>query len=56
MAQGLHGGLGADFYSGLVMWNLNGRLLWLQRHSGENVFGVQVGVSVSPMIGGKARQ
>src|SRR5882724_2857640 len=56
MAQGLHGGLGADFYSGLVMWNLNGRLLWLQRHSGENVFGVQVGVSVSPMIGGKGRQ
>jgi len=56
MAQGLHGGLGADFYGRLVMWNVNGRLLWLQRHSGENVFGVQVGVSVSPMIGGNGRQ
>ncbi len=52
IAQGAHGGLGADVYSGRVMWNLNGRLLWLQRNSGENVFGVQVGVSVSPRIGG----
>jgi len=51
MAQGAHGGVGADFYSSRVMWNLNGRLLWLQRNSGENVFGVQVGVSVSPRIG-----
>jgi len=34
------------------MWNLNGRLLWLQRNSGENVFGVQVGVSLSPRIAG----
>jgi hypothetical protein len=55
MAQGLHGGIGADFYSGRVMWNLNGRLLWLQRNSGENVFGVQVGVSLSPRIGGSPR-
>ncbi len=55
MAQGLHGGLGADFYAGRVMWNLNGRLLWLQRNSGENVFGVQVGVSVSPKLGGTGR-
>ncbi len=55
MAQGLHGGVGADFYSGRVMWNLNGRLLWLQRNSGENVFGVQVGVSLSPRIAGSAR-
>jgi hypothetical protein len=52
IAQGAHGGLGADFYSGRVMWNLNGRLLWLQRNSGENVFGVQVGVSLSPPIAG----
>ena len=55
IAQGAHGGLGADFYSGRMMWNLNGRLLWLQRNSGENVFGVQVGVSVSPKLGGKGR-
>ncbi len=40
MAQGAHGGVGADFYSGRAMWNLNARLLWLQRNSGENVFGV----------------
>lgn len=52
MAQGLHGGIGADFYGSRIMWNLNGRLLWLQRNSGENVFGVQVGGSVSPRIGG----
>jgi hypothetical protein len=55
VAQGAHGGIGADFYSGRVMWNLNGRLLWLQRNSGENVFGVQVGVSVSPSLGRKRR-
>ncbi|MGH7546617.1 MAG: hypothetical protein ACREMM_00415 [Gemmatimonadales bacterium] len=52
VAQGLHGGFGADFYSGRLMWNVNSRLLWLQRNSGENVFGVQVGVSLSPRIGG----
>ena len=56
MAQGAHGGVGADFYSGRAMWNLNARLLWLQRNSGENVFGVQVGVSVSPKLGGNRRQ
>ena len=56
IAQGAHGGLGADFYSGRMMWNLNGRLLWLQRNSGENVFGVQVGVSLSPRLGGNRRQ
>jgi hypothetical protein len=50
VAQGLHGGVGADFYGGQVMWNVNGRLLWLQRSSGENVFGVQVGASVSPRL------
>ena len=52
IAQGAHGGLGADFYGGPLMWNVNGRLLWLQRNSGENVFGVQVGVSLSPRIRG----
>ena len=52
IAQGAHGGVGVDLYGGRVMWNLNSRLLWLQRNSGENVFGVQVGVSVSPRIGG----
>jgi len=52
IAQGAHGGVGVDLYGGRVMWNLNSRLLWLQRNSGENVFGVQVGVSVSPKIGG----
>ena len=54
IAQGAHGGLGADFYGGPLMWNVNGRLLWLQRNSGENVFGVQVGVSPSPRIRGPA--
>lgn len=50
IAQGAHGGVGADIYGGPVLWNINGRLLWLQRNSGENVFGVQVGVSLSPRI------
>src|SRR6266699_719881 len=44
--------LGAHFYGGSLMWNVDGRLLWLQRNSGENVLGVQVGVSLSPRIGG----
>ena len=51
IAQGLHGGIGCDLYSGRVMWNLNSRLLWLKRNSGENVFGVQMGVSLSPKLG-----
>src|SRR5881296_1261593 len=51
VAQGLHGGLGVDLYSGRLLWNVNSRLLWLQRNSGENVFGVQVGVSLSPRLG-----
>src|SRR6266568_935917 len=51
LAQGAHGGIGVDLFGGWVMWNLNSRLLWLQRSNGENVFGVQVGVSVSPRIG-----
>ncbi|HKW41887.1 MAG TPA: hypothetical protein VJN39_11615 [Gemmatimonadales bacterium] len=49
--SGAHGGVGADLYRGGIMWNLNGRLLWLQRNTGENVFGVQVGVSLSPRVG-----
>jgi len=51
IAQGLHGGFGADLYAGrTVMTNFNARLVWLQRKSGENVFGVQVGLSVSPRL------
>ncbi len=49
-AQGLHGGLGADVFSGRVMWNINARVLWLQRNSGNNVFAVQVSGSVSPSL------
>ena len=55
IAQGAHGGLGVDLYGGAVMWNLTSRLVWLQRNSGENVFGVQVGVSLSPKISGRPR-
>ena len=55
VAQGLHGGIGLDRYVGRVMWNLNSRLLWLRRNSGEDVFGVQVGVSLSPRLGGSGR-
>jgi hypothetical protein len=51
VAQGLHGGLGADLYSGRLMWNANSRLLWFRRNSGENVFGVQLGVNLSPRMG-----
>jgi len=51
MAEGAHGGLGADVFSGAsLMWNVNGRALWMQRNSGENVFLLQVGLSVSPQI------
>ena len=52
LAQGAHGGIGVDLSGGRVLWNLNSRLSWLQRSNGENVFGVQVGVSVSPRIAG----
>jgi hypothetical protein len=51
VAQGLHGGIGADLSSGRLMWNVNSRLLWLQRKSGENVFAVQLGASLSPKLG-----
>ena len=55
VAQGVHGGIGCDISSGRVMWNVNSRLVWLKRNSGENVFGVQVGVSLSPRLGGRRR-
>ncbi len=50
MLQGLQGGIGVDLTGGEVMWNLNARLLWFQRTTGENVFGVKVGASVSPKV------
>src|SRR5712691_1141715 len=49
IAEGAQGGLGFDLLSGAsLMWNVNSRLLWLQRKSGENVFAVQLGGRVSP--------
>jgi hypothetical protein len=55
IAQGAQAGLGADVYGGAaLMWNLNARLLWLQRNSGENVFAVQVGVGLSPRLNHQA--
>jgi hypothetical protein len=54
LAQGAHGGIGVDLFGGQVMWNLNSRLLWLQRNNRENVFGVQVGLSVSPKLASSA--
>ena len=51
IAQGAQGGLGVDIFGGgSLMWNVNTRLLWLQRNSGENAFLVQLGVSVSPKL------
>jgi hypothetical protein len=52
VAQGAHGGLGADVVSRSLMWNLSARLLWLQRNvsSDRNAFLLQAGVSVSPPI------
>ena len=53
MAQGAHGGLGADIYSGpTLMVNVNTRVLWLQRQdpNNRNVFIVQAGVSLSPRL------
>ena len=51
MAQGAQGGLGADIFSGAsMMWNVNARLLWLQRNSGENAFLIQLGVGISPKL------
>jgi hypothetical protein len=52
VAQGLQGGLGADIFSGQsLMWNVSGRVLWLQRNNRDNVFLLQMGVSVSPRLG-----
>jgi len=51
IAQGAHGGLGVDINSGeSLLINLNSRLIWLQRNTGENVFAVQIGVGVSPKV------
>jgi len=51
IAQGAQGGLGADIFSGAsLMWNVNARVLWLQRNTGQNAFMVQVGVSLSPKL------
>ena len=51
IAQGAQGGLGADIFSGAsLMWNVNARVLWLQRNTGENAFLVQVGASISPKL------
>jgi len=53
VAQGAHGGLGADIFSGAtLMTNVNTRVLWLQRNepNNRNAFIVQVGVSLSPRL------
>lgn len=51
MAQGVHGGIGTDIFSASsIMWNVQGRVLWLQRNSGENMFFLQAGVGVSPQL------
>ena len=51
IAQGAQGGLGADIFgSASLMWNVNARVLWLQRNSGENAFLMQLGVSISPKL------
>ena len=52
IAQGAQGGLGADIFGGgSLMWNVNGRVLWFQRNNRDNVFLLQVGVSLSPKVG-----
>ena len=51
IAQGAQGGLGADIFGGgSLMWNVNARVLWLQRNSGQNAFLMQLGVSLSPKL------
>ena len=53
MAQGAHGGIGADILSSrALMWNVNARALWLQRSDPNyrNAVLLQVGVSLSPAI------
>jgi hypothetical protein len=51
VAQGAHGGVGVDLDAGQALWNLNVRLLWLQRSSQDNVFALQLGASLSPRLG-----
>jgi hypothetical protein len=51
LSQGLHGGLGADIFSGsAIMWNVNTRVLWIQRNTSENMFFLQAGVGISPHL------
>lgn len=51
IAQGAHGGLGADILTGgSLMVNVNTRVLWLQRNNRNNVFLLQGGVSISPRL------
>jgi len=53
VAQGAHGGLGADIYTGqALMTNVNARVLWLQRNdpNNRNAFLAQVGVGLSPKL------
>jgi len=53
MAQGVHGGIGADILSGRsLMWSINTRVLWLQRStaSDRNAFMLQAGIALSSAI------
>jgi hypothetical protein len=53
LAQGAHGGLGADIFSGrTLMTNVNARVLWMQRNdpNNRNAFIVQLGASLSPRL------
>ncbi len=51
LAQGAHGGIGADIFSGsAIMWNVNARVLWIQRNTNENLFFLQAGVGISPQL------
>jgi len=55
IAQGAQGGLGADILgSGSLMWNVNARVLWLQRGNGNNAFLLQLGASLSPKVASTA--
>lgn len=53
IAQGAHGGFGADIFSGRsLMWNVNARMLWFQRNdpNNRNAFVVQAGIGLSPKL------
>jgi hypothetical protein len=52
VAQGLHGGVGVDLDRGSALINVNTRVLWMQRNSGESVFTLQIGAGISPAIHG----